>query len=321
MVISNRKDEHIKYAKQLNIKSNDFDDIKIDHDSLPDFDLDEINLNADFLGFNIPYPFYINAMTGGSEKAYEINQKLAYYANHFNIPMVLGSQSAALKDETLVNSYQIVRKINPNGIVIANLNLNYPSEAALKAIEMVNADGLSLHLNPIQELIMAEGDRSFKVWHENLIDILINVKKPILVKEVGFGMSEKTIEKLLNYGVEFIDVSGTGGTNFAQIERFRNASDNTTFDDLGISTVESIKNARKLTNQFYASGGIRNANDIFKALYLGASAVGLSKFFLTLTSLSNVEAICKIQELIDDLKKLFLIYGFKDIAAIRNRGN
>lgn len=321
MSISNRKDEHIKYAKQLNSLSNEFDNIQIDHLSLPMFNLDEVDLSTVFLGYDIPYPFYINAMTGGSLKALDINKKLATYAKHFNIPIVLGSQSAALKDPTLASTYKIVREINKDGIIISNLNLNYNSNDAIKAINMVEANGLSIHLNPIQEVVMAEGDREFKHWHTNLLDIIKNINKPILVKEVGFGMSEQTIQLLLKSGVKYIDVSGSGGTNFAKIERLRKGGTNETFDNIGISTVASIKNAKKYTNIFYASGGVRDANDIFKALYLGANAVGLSKFFLDLTNLEDDLAIIKIKELIDDLKKLFLIYGFIDVKSIMKRGN
>lgn len=320
MSIEKRKNEHIKFAKKQKNVSNDFDNIILEHQSLPAFNLEDINLVTNFLGYEIPYPFYINAMTGGSKKAHKINEKLALYAKTFNIPLVLGSQSAALKNKELIETYKIARKINPNGIIISNLNLNYNSKDAKEAIDMVNANGISLHINLIQELVMQEGDRSFSHWQDNLKDIIENINKPILVKEVGFGMSSKTIKQLIDLGVKYIDVSGKGGTNFSIIERKRKKGKNISFDNLGISTVKSIQNAKKYTNTFYASGGIRNAHDCFKALYLGSSAVGLSKYFLNLTKLNNDKAIKEIENFIIDLKKYFLIYGFKDIASLKKRG-
>lgn len=320
MNIEKRKNEHIKFAKKQKNTLNDFDNIILEHQSLPEFNLDDINLKTDFLGYEIPYPFYINAMTGGSRKSYKINEKLAFYAKTFNIPLVLGSQSAALKNDELTNTYKIARKINPNGIIISNLNLNYNSQDAKKAIEMIDADGISLHINLIQELVMEEGDRIFNHWQENLEDIIKNIEKPILVKEVGFGMSASTIKKLTDLGIKYIDVSGKGGTNFSIIERKRKKGKNLIFDELGITTVKSIENARKHTNTFYASGGIRNAFDCFKAIYLGSSAVGLSKYFLSLTKLNNSKAIKEIENFIDDLKKYFLIYGFKDVESLKKRG-
>lgn len=309
MSISKRKDEHIKYASKQKELNNDFDNIQLEHLSIPNFNLDDINLETNFLNFKSSYPFYINAMTGGSKKAKLINEKLAYISKKYNIPIVLGSQSAALKDESLVDTYKIVRNINKGGYIVANISANYNSQDALKAIEMINANALSIHINLIQELVMKEGDRSFTHWKENIIDIHENIKIPIIVKEVGFGMSKETIEALLKLGVKNIDVSGQGGTNFALIERNRKKGTNTIFDNLGISTVNSLINAKEYNINVLASGGIRNALDIFKALSLGAKAVGLSKYFLNLTKLPYKQIDIEMNKLINDLKMLFLIYN------------
>src|SRR5690554_2559406 len=313
MSISKRKDEHIKFALKQENKTNDFDSIKLEHFSLPEIDFDEVNLETNYLSFKSSYPIYINAMTGGSDKAYEINKKLAFYSKHFNIPLVVGSQSAALKDPSLIDSYKIVRQINPNGFIVANVSANATLEEAIKAVDMINANALSIHINVIQELVMNEGDRTFKHWQENIKNIVENLKVPVIVKEVGFGMSKKTIETLINLGVKFIDVSGKGGTNFAEIERRRNNNLDLTFENLGISTVDSLINAKAFNATFFASGGIRNALDIFKALNLGASAVGLSGFFLKLTNLDNSEAIKIIEQLLLNLQKLFVIFNKKTV--------
>lgn len=309
MSISKRKDEHIKFALEQDVKQNDFDQVELEHFGLPEFGLNDVNLKTNYLSFMSSYPIYINAMTGGSEKAKEINEKLAFYAKYFNIPLIVGSQSAALKDPSLADTYKVVRKVNPNGFVVANVSANANLNDALKAVEMINANALSIHINVIQELVMNEGDRDFNKWQSNIKEIVENIKVPVIVKEVGFGMSRETMETLIKLGVKYIDVSGKGGTNFAEIERKRNKNLDFTFENLGISTVKSLENSKGLKATFFASGGIRNALDIFKALNLGASAVGLSSFFLKLTNLSNEEAILKIEELLLNLKKLFVIFN------------
>jgi len=313
MSISNRKDEHVKFALKQNNKENDFDSIKLEHFSLPDYNYNDINLETNYINFKSSYPIYINAMTGGSKNTALINEKLASYAKHFNIPIIVGSQSAALKDEKLAYTYEIVRKINKDGFVVANVSANATLNEAKRAVEMIDANALSIHLNVIQELVMVEGDRKFTHWKDNIRNIVENINVPVIVKEVGFGMSKKTIKTLIGLGVKYIDVSGRGGTNFAEIERKRNNDSDTTFDELGISTVESLKNAQGLDATIFASGGIRNALDIYKALELGASAVGLSGFFLKLTNLSDEDAIKEIEKLLINLQKLFVIFNKKSL--------
>lgn len=313
MGISRRKDEHIELAMKQNISYNDFDSISLEHFSLPEIDFDDVDLSTDYLGFKSSYPIYINAMTGGSDKAKEINEKLAHISKHFNIPFVLGSQSAALKHEELIDTYSIVRKINKDGFIVANVSANATLEQAKKAVNMVNANALSIHINVIQELVMHEGDRTFKHWQQNIKTIVENINVPIIVKEVGFGMSRKTIDTLISLGVKYIDVSGKGGTNFARIERMRANNRDLTFEELGISTVDSLINAANYDITTFASGGIRNALDIYKALHLGAKAVGLSNYFLKLTNLELDDAIKEVNTLLINLKKLFVIFNKKTL--------
>lgn len=315
-MISKRKDDHIKYALEEDSQFNDFDKIKLKHNSLPNINFDEVDLSTTFLGQRFDYPFYINAMTGGSLNAMVINEKLALIAKEFKLPFVLGSQSAALKDESLIDTYKIVRKVYPEVFLVSNLSANATIEQVDKAVKMVDANALSIHLNVIQELVMTEGDRDFSHWQTNIKNIIDTFDKPVLVKEVGFGMSQDTISILNELGVNNIDVSGKGGTNFAVIERKRANLDYTIFDDLGISTVDSLLNAKNFNGEVYASGGIRNALDIFKSLTLGAKAVGLSNYFLKLTNLSLEEAIKEVEKLIIDLKKCFIIFGVKNIKEI-----
>lgn len=308
MIISKRKDEHIKFANEEEVGTNDFDKIILEHNSLPNLNYQEINLESDFLGFKSNYPFYINAMTGGSQKALEINKKLALIAKHFNIPIVLGSQSAAFKDPKLIETYKIVRDNYETGIIVANVSANATLEQAIKAVEMVNANALSIHINVVQELVMDEGDRDFSKWQSNIKTIVDNLTVPVIVKEVGFGMSKEVIERLKSLGVKYIDVSGKGGTNFASIERKRSVNNDFIFEDVGISTVNSLLNGKDIDITLHASGGIRNALDIYKAIKLGAKNVGLSQYFLKLTNLELNEAIKEVEKLIDNLIKCYIIF-------------
>lgn len=239
-------------------------------------------------------------------------KKLALIAKEFNIPFVLGSQSAAIKDDSLVATYKVARDLNPEGYLVANVSANATVNEAIKAIEMIKANAISIHINIIQELVMSEGDRDFTKWQQNIKNIAASINIPIVVKEVGFGMSKETILKLKELNIKNIDVSGKGGTNFALIERNRiNGIDNL-FDDLGISTVNSLLNAKDIDDiNVFASGGIRNALDIFKALTLGAKAVGLSGYFLRLTELDFETQVSEVNKLILNLKKLFIIFNKK----------
>lgn len=315
---SNRKDEHLLLAKAQKEKKNAFDKIVLNSTDLPNLSMDDIDLSTTFLGYKIKYPFYINAMTGGSLKGYEVNNFLSQLASHFDIPFVTGSQSIALKDQNQIESFAVVRK-NHSGLVIGNLNANATSNDAKKALSMINGDGLSIHLNVIQELVMHEGDRDFTLWSKNIKDIVATLDKPVLVKQVGMGLSEDTIKSLLAIGVKHMDVAGSGGTSFLDIESKRSGKDYSYLNEFGLETADILLNLNKIKDIiYYASGGIRNPLDVIKSLVLGANAVGLSRWFLNLTDLSIDEAIIYVNDFILDLKKIMIIIGAKDIYALKD---
>ncbi len=315
----NRKDEHIQLAKLQESTTNGFDRIFFEHDDLPNMSLDQVDLRTTFLGFVVELPIYINAMTGGSVQALQINEFLAKLAAHFKIPMMSGSLSAALKDTTQEPSYKVIRENNPHGLVISNVNPNVNLDEAKKAVEILNADALSIHLNVIQELIMPEGDRDFSLWQNNIENIVKSLRVPVLVKEVGFGMSVKTIDKLKSIGVKHIDISGRGGTSFLEIEARRGKRNYDYLKDLSIDTADILLKLKKPTDvDIYASGGIRNAYDVIKALALGAKACGLSRYFLNLTLLNFNEALEEVKRFIEDLKKIMVMLGVKNIEELRS---
>ncbi|CCV64521.1 Isopentenyl-diphosphate delta-isomerase (IPP isomerase) [Alteracholeplasma palmae J233] len=300
--------------------TNDFDQIHFEHMSLPKYDFNDINLESCYFNRQFKYPFYINAMTGGTQKTKEANEKLAKLAKHYGLAMAVGSQKIALENKSVQDTFSVIHDIYPDGFFIGNLSANATYEDVLKASQMIHAQAFQIHLNPVQELAMQEGDRNFKHWKNNIALIAKEIKIPLIVKEVGFGMNEKTIASLINLGVSNIDVSGNGGTNFAKIENARVNRNDGFLEGFGISTVKSLKYSQKYQEKanFIASGGIRSALDIVKSLVLGACAVGLSKFFLETIQLAWDEQIKKVDELISDIKKVMILLNVNNIKDLRN---
>lgn len=282
---SKRKDEHVDLAeKQYQAASqSDFQKVRFVHHSFPQIKIDEVSLSAHMLGHDMPLPFYINGMTGGSEKTKEINAQLAEVARELDLVMASGSVSAAIKHPELADSFRVIRAVNPDGFVLANLGPHHSVDNAKRAVDILEANALQIHVNAPQELVMPEGDRDFTMWLDQIEQIVAQVGVPVMVKEVGFGMSQETIQQLIQAGVKWVDVSGRGGTNFAAIENARRTT--FSYDDLenwGQSTVISLLEGHALADEVHllASGGIKTPYDIIKALSLGAEAVGLSGQFL-----------------------------------------
>ena len=317
---SQRKDDHVDLALKQNQFDNDFNLMKITHQSLPNISFDDIDTSIVLWGKTFSYPFYINAMSGGSDKTKETNRKLALIAKKFNLAMALGSQHAALKDESLIDSYKIVRETNPKGFIMGNVSANASLEEALKAVEMLRADALGIHINIAQEIAMDEGDRDFRNWETNIKEIVENCSVPVIVKEVGFGMSQLTVKKLKKMSAKNIDISGRGGTNFLWIENQR--SETPRFDylmDWGISPIESLlMNKNEHDNTIIlASGGVKNPLDLMKLLVLGAKAVGISGMFLKFAQLPEEAMMEKVESFIHDFKLLMLLVSCKNVSQLQ----
>ncbi|BBM19606.1 isopentenyl-diphosphate delta-isomerase [Enterococcus avium] len=308
----NRKDEHVSLARAFHQKpkENDFDAIRLVHSSLVAARPEDIDLSTEILGLKLSTPFYINAMTGGSEKTKQINHDLAIVARETNLMMATGSVSAALKDPAVADSYTVVREVNPNGLILGNMGAGRTSDDAKRIVDLLQADGMQIHLNVPQELVMPEGDRDFHEWPENIQTTIQQLPVPVIIKEVGFGMSKETIQQLQSLGVKAVDVSGRGGTSFSQIENARRKKRELNYlDDWGQSTVISLLEAQEVDElTLLASGGIRDAYDIFKALCLGAKAVGISATILDHLLSNGIDATV---EMIEDwkiqLRRLYLM--------------
>ena len=319
----NRKDEHVELVQKFFSKDkiSDFDNLKFVYNSFAEMSLDDVDSSTSFAGLKMDQPFFINAMTGGSFNTKAVNEKLAIVSKETGIAMASGSLSAALKDDDVRDSFEIIRKINDDGLIFANLGAEHSIENAKRAVDILQADALQIHLNVIQELIMPEGDRNFSGWLKNIEELIKEVQIPVIIKEVGFGMSRETIYELVNIGAKVIDISGSGGTDFATIENYRReGAEYNYLEGFGQSTVVSLLEAQPFLKNVdvIASGGVRNPLDIVKALSLGAKGVGLSALFLNMVLENGVEnTIEKINSWKEEIKVLMTLLGKKSIVELQ----
>jgi len=314
----NRKDEHIKYALKYQSPYNSFDEMELIHHSLPDYDLSEIDLTTHFAGRDFDYPFYINAMTGGSEKAKAVNRKLAQVAQATGLVMVTGSYSAALKNPQ-DDSYPS-KKDYPDLLLATNLGIDKPYELGLQTVDEMQPIFLQVHVNLMQELLMPEGEREFRSWKKNLENYATKMPVPVVLKEVGFGMDLKTIQMAHAFGIKTFDISGRGGTSFAFIENQR-GGDRSYLNEWGQTTVQSLLNLQDVvdTVEILASGGVRHPLDMVKCFVLGAKGVGISRTVLELVEKYPVEQVVNIVNgWKDDLRFIMCALNCKTIADLRN---
>ncbi|MFD0897223.1 type 2 isopentenyl-diphosphate Delta-isomerase [Loigolactobacillus binensis] len=318
---AHRKDEHVFLAEKFypTTEQNDFDQLRLVHQSLPEIALDEVDLTSKLVDKKIALPFYINAMTGGSPHTLVLNQQLATIAAAVNIPMASGSQSVALKEPALVDSFAVIRQANPHGLVLANLGADAGLAQAKQAIAMLHADGLQLHLNTPQEITMPEGEQRF-YWLDNIRQLVAALPVPVIVKEVGFGMSQQTLSQLITAGVRHVDLGGRGGTNFVAIENARRSQHELAYlSDWGQSTVESLLESRTYQQQLtiYASGGIRQPLDIVKALALGAQAVGIAGTILHQLQKNGLAATqTMLSDWAKQLRLIFALLGCRSVSDL-----
>jgi isopentenyl-diphosphate Delta-isomerase len=319
---SERKWDHIRYALETGqLRSTALEDIHFIHQSLPDIDLNDVRLEHSIGGLSLSSPIFINAMTGGGgEKTFRINKDLATAAKLTGVAMAVGSQMSAIKDPGERYTYSVVRKENPKGIVIANLGSEATPDHALTAIEMIDANALQIHLNVVQELTMPEGDREFSGVLKSIETIVKKVNVPVIVKEVGFGMSSETVSALASVGVSIVDVGGFGGTNFARIENKRRERSIPFFNQWGIPTAISIIEASAdfPDVNVIGSGGIQNSLDIVKGLAIGADAMGMAGTFLKILLEQGLEALIEeIETIQEEIALMMTALGAKTIADLK----
>ena len=318
---NNRKNEHVSLSEKFYADGDSsFKDVSFVHHSFPQCDVKDVSLNVSLECLQFTSPFFINAMSGGSAWTGKVNEKLAVIARETGLAMATGSVSAALKDPSQADTFRIVRQTNPNGLVFANLGAGHGLENAKRVVDLLDADALQIHLNAPQEIVMPEGDREFSNWIENVQSIVDGLEKPVIVKEVGFGMSRETVKLLESIGVTLIDISGKGGTNFAQIENYRRKDFKLDdFEAWGQSTVVSLLEAQESVNKasIIASGGIRRPMEIVKALALGASVSGLSSQIMHMALDDVDEAIATLLNWKEEIRRIMTLLGAASVEDLR----
>ncbi len=314
-----RKDDHVRLAVAQHdapmespaARPSAFDEVCFVHHALAGTDRARVSLRTGFAGLSWPVPLYINAMTGGTPATGAVNRDLALVARETGLPIATGSMSPYLRDPSTAETFSPLRTANPDGFVLANVNPNATPEQARRAVGLLEADALQIHLNAVQETVMPEGDRSFGHWAASIEAIAAGVEVPVIVKEVGFGLSGRTVARLGELGIAAADVSGTGGTDFARIENSRRThADYAYLEGWGLSTPAALLDARGRGVPLLASGGVRNPLDVARALALGAHAVGVSGGFLATLTHGGVDALIRqITTWIEQLGAIMTLLG------------
>lgn len=323
---ASRKDEHLDLAMRLHSqdRANAFDDIAFIHHSLPGISADQVDVGTTVLGSRWEAPFYINAMTGGTRAATTINADLAETAADDGVAIACGSQHVALRDPELADGFRIIRRRAPGAFVLANVGPTVSPQEAVHAVEMLEANALQIHLNAAQELVMPEGDRDFTGWSDAISAIAAAVPVPVVVKEVGFGLSRRTIEVLARTGVAAVDVAGAGGTDFIAIENERRPQRDLSYltgwgQPTALCLLESLAGPEPVDLPVLASGGVRNPLDVVRSLALGACAVGVSGHFLrTLVKDGSGALRHELRTWRDHLRTLMTLLGAADMPQLRH---
>lgn len=329
--ISERKLQHLRLSLEASVQSTrgtGFDRMAFTHDALPDLDLDAVDLRASFLTHPLRLPFLISSMTGGAHAAGDINRRLALVAQTMGIAFGVGSQRAGITHKDLRATYQ-VRSVAPDVLLFANLGavqLNYGmrKEQCLEAIEMISADALILHLNPLQEALQPEGDHNFKGLLEKIAVLCSELPVPVIVKEVGCGISGRTAALLADAGVSAIDVAGMGGTSFARVEAMRRERPEDVelalaFSEWGISTADALTSVRQAVPglPLIASGGLRHGLDAAKAIAVGADLTGFAHVVLAAASEGEAEVRRLLEGFAWQLRVAMFCAGAANLAALR----
>jgi len=333
--IENRKSEHLRVCIEEDVEfqqlTSGLEKYRFTHCCLPELDRSEIELGTTFLGKSLKAPILISSMTGGTELAHLVNTRLAMVAQRYGLAMGVGSQRIALEQPELAPTFA-VRSLAPDILLLANLGavqLNYGCglEDCLKLVELLEADALILHLNPLQEWVQSEGDSNFKGLLAKIEQICAQLPVPVIAKEVGNGISAVMAKQLIEAGVAAIDVAGAGGTSWAKVESQR-AKDNRqrhlgqVFADWGLPTAECITAIRSMnsTIPLIASGGLKNGLDLAKSIALGADLGGLARPFLVAAIESEAAVDELVKFLIAELEIVLFCTGNPNLSALKNSG-
>jgi len=330
-----RKAEHIRISLNQHVQTKrtttGFEDVHFIHRALPEIDKQKIDLSTKIFSHKFAAPIIVGAITGGTPEATKINAAIAEAVEELGLGMGVGSQRAAIEDEKLEKTFAIARKKAPNAFLIANIGgvqlaQGYGLKEVKKAIEMIDADAIAIHLNPLQEAIQPEGQTNFKGILAKISEIAEEIDKPVIAKETGAGIAAEEAKKLETAGVKGIDISGAGGTSFAAVEYYRAKGLGNdvqrrlgyVFWDWGIPTAVSVAEVSQTVSiPVIASGGIRNGLDVAKALALGGSLTSLSQPVLRAAFKGVKETVRVLSLLIDELRNGMFLVGTDSVKALR----
>jgi isopentenyl-diphosphate delta-isomerase len=321
-----RKAEHIRLALEPRMQGdgNHFAEWEFEHRALPEIDFDEIDTSVEFLGKRLAAPLLVSCMTGGTAIAGDINRNLAAGAEAEGVAVGVGSQRKALEDPAKADTFR-VRDVAPTVPLLANLGavqLNYGVglPECRRAVEMIGADALVFHLNPLQEAIQPEGDRNFAGLLPKMGEVARGLAVPVIAKEVGSGISGQVAQQLARYGIRIIDTAGAGGTSWARIEAARagDAALGEVFAGWGVPTPVAIRELAAIGGlTVIGSGGLRTGIDVAKALALGANLAGMAYQFLEAATRSPEHVAERIRRIVQELKITMFCIGARTIPELK----
>lgn len=332
-VTSDRKLAHLQICLENDVQAKNIttglEDITLVHRATTDLNFDEIDLSVEIFGKKLDLPFIISGMTGGHAFAHKLNHFLSKAVNDTKIGMGVGSQRAALEDIKVRESFDIVRKNAPNSLIIGNIGAGQIAQGLTsiefqELVDMIEADAIAIHFNPLQEVIQPEGDIDLKGLHENAHSLIKEFQVPVIAKEVGSGFSLEDIKNIEKIGFKAIDIQGVGGTSWAGVESIRTLSlkhkkTGDIFWDWGLpTTLSTILAVNNFNGSVIGSGGVRTGLDIAKLISLGANAAGMAiPFLFSVQKHSTEEVIERIQEIEYQLRLACFLTGSENISELK----
>jgi len=332
--IERRKQRHIRLSLEENVQADigtGFEDVRLIHRALPEIDLEDIKTDTELFGRRLAYPLAISAITGGTERAKEINSVLASAAEEFGVGIGVGSQRIAIEDPSVEHTFRVVRERAPSSFVMGNigcpqLSLGWGVEEAKRCVDMIDADALAIHMNPLQEAVQVRGETRYRGVLNKIGEVARGLGSPVVMKETGCGIAFEDAVKLEGAGVAGLELSGTGGTSWAAVEhhiaREEGKRDQEALGQAlwnwGVPTAVSLVEASQSTKlKIIASGGMRTGLEMAKAIALGADAVGIARPFL-LKAVEGPDALRDhLENILLEFKTAMFLVGAESIEELR----
>jgi isopentenyl-diphosphate delta-isomerase len=333
--IEERKADHIEICLEEDVQAQKtttgFEDVSLLHKALPEIEREKIDMSTTVFGYKFSAPLFVGAITGGTAKALKINSNIAEAVEELNLGMGVGSQRAAIDKPKLKRSFRVVREKAPTAFILANIGGpqlvgKYGVKEARKAVEMVQANALEIHLNALQEAVQPEGETNYSGLLNKIVEVAQDLEVPVIVKETGAGIAAEEAKMLEEAGVAGIDVAGVGGTSWAAVEYYRakrrqdvfHQRLGETFWDWGIPTaVTLVETVQSVNVPVIASGGIRHGIDAVKALALGASLASVAYPILQPATKGKEEVKTMLQGLIEETRTTMFLVGANLVQKLR----